>query len=71
MALYNLTDENVSNIFIFLKRVELIGSESAALVGILQAVQKPVTLPTKKLEPEPRAETPQPKRKPRSKKAAK
>lgn len=39
---YELSEEQVKNIFIFLNRVDLKGSEAAALLGIVSALSKPV-----------------------------
>lgn len=42
--LFNLSNQDVKNINIFLNRVDLKGSESVSLVMILQALKKPLTV---------------------------
>lgn len=39
---YELSEEQVKNIFIFLNRVDLKGAEAAALLSIINALSKPI-----------------------------
>lgn len=47
MALYELSDQQIKNLNIFLNRVDIKGSEAMSLVSVLQSLSTPFKLETK------------------------